>query len=523
MPKVSVIVPVYNPGANIDECIASLLDQSLPPADYEVIFVDDGSTDETPTRLDALAAEHPHVRVEHIPNSGWPGRPRNIGIDLACGDFVHFVDNDDWIEREALERMWATAMADDADIVVGKVVGHGKYVPPNLFGRNLHAVSLRDAPLVALLSPHKLFRRSFIAEHGLRFPEGRRRLEDHLFVMRAYFATDRVSVLADYPCYHWVRRGSANASSGVAWEPAPYYAAVREVLDVVDEHTEPGDFRDRLYLRWYRAKTLGRVGGYRSPITKRSADWQRSVFDEVRAIVLERFGPELDTLLPFNERLRVALVRAGDFDAVLALAALEIGLGTSGTLDEVGREEGTLVLRATLRLRAGGEPLRFNRHDGRICWVAPAVLQDRIPEGTLDATEDIDSAWAEVLVRSVSGKSQYALPTRAQVVLPASGDGEVGLTVEARLDPASAAGGAPLQAGDHDHPVVVNIAGFAGDGVLSSRRGRLPIATRVLADGSARVRTTSAGATRLAMARRLPRLARAVKRAGGAARRVGRG
>ena len=107
--KVSVIVPVYNPGANIDECIDSLLGQSLPSEEYELIFVDDGSTDETPARLDALAAEHDNVRVEHIPNSGWPGKPRNLGIEMARGEFVYFVDNDDWLGKSALNRLYDRA------------------------------------------------------------------------------------------------------------------------------------------------------------------------------------------------------------------------------------------------------------------------------------------------------------------------------------------------------------------------------------------------------------------------------
>src|SRR3954447_13930869 len=67
--KVSVVVPVYNPGSNMDDLVRSVLGQSLREDEYEAIFVDDGSTDGTGERLDALAAEHEVIRVEHIPNS----------------------------------------------------------------------------------------------------------------------------------------------------------------------------------------------------------------------------------------------------------------------------------------------------------------------------------------------------------------------------------------------------------------------------------------------------------------------
>ena len=213
VPKVSVIVPVYNPGADIDDCIASLLGQSLPPEEYEVIFVDDGSTDDTPARLDALAAEHPHVRVEHIPNSGWPGRPRNIGIEMARGEFVYFVDNDDWLGKQALKRLHKRALRDEADIVIGKIVGEGKFVARSMFKRDRRNVTLEWAPLVRLLTPHKLFRKALLDEHNIRFPEGRRRLEDHVFTMHAYFHAQRISVMAGYPCYHWVLRESEGNAS----------------------------------------------------------------------------------------------------------------------------------------------------------------------------------------------------------------------------------------------------------------------------------------------------------------------
>src|SRR4051812_31616586 len=108
----------------------SLLGQTL--ADRELVFVDDGSTDETPARLDALAAAHPQVRVEHIENSGWPGRPRNVGLELATGEFVFFADNDDWLGREALERMYGMAVTHHAGVGGGKGGGPGKGGPRGL-------------------------------------------------------------------------------------------------------------------------------------------------------------------------------------------------------------------------------------------------------------------------------------------------------------------------------------------------------------------------------------------------------
>src|SRR5215213_7049203 len=252
MTKVSVIVPVYNPGSDIDDCIESLLGQTLPEDEVELIFVDDGSTDGTPARLDELAQRHGHVRVQHIPNSGWPGKPRNIGLDLASGDYVFFVDNDDWLERDALERLYATALQDRADIVIGKVVGHGKRVPLRIFEATRHAIGFDSDLLLGLLTPAKLFRRRLLDERGVRFPEGRRRLEDHVFVVGAYFAADRISVLADRPVYYWMRREDQDNASYGRFDAEAYYRNVREVLDLVEANTEPGPLRDELLRHWYR-------------------------------------------------------------------------------------------------------------------------------------------------------------------------------------------------------------------------------------------------------------------------------
>ena len=257
--KVSVIVPVYNPGIYIEECISSLQRQSLPPDEFEVIFVDDGSTDETPARLDALAAEDPRMKVIHQENSGWSGKPRNVGIEASRGEFVMFVDNDDYLGDEALERMYDYGVANGADVVVGKMAGKNRGVPVELFRRNHPRATVENAPLIDSLTPHKMVRRAFLDRIGLRFPEGRRRLEDHVFIAEAYLRAENVSVVSDYVCYYHIRRDDGSNAGFERFDPVGYFKNLREALDVVERYTEPGPVRDRLFRRWLRVEMVERL------------------------------------------------------------------------------------------------------------------------------------------------------------------------------------------------------------------------------------------------------------------------
>src|SRR3954451_10907129 len=330
--KVSVVVPVYNPGLDVEPLIASLLAQTMAPADRELIFVDDGSTDGTGDRLDRLAAEHDDVQVVHIPNSGWPGRPRNVGFERASGEYVFFADNDDWLADDALERLYACAVQHRADIVVGKVVGHGRHIP-HIFTSDRHGLDATDAPL-ALLTPHKLFRTAVLREHEIRFPEGRRRLEDHLFVVPAYFAAERISVLASHPIYHWVRRGRHRGASRQRPDIEGHFTSIRELLSIVDERTSPGEVRDRYYLHWYRVKVLKRLGGATGHQTDTA--YRAAFFDHAARLIQERIPASLDEQLPFNFRLRARLARRGDLGALERFRAFEADVKATARVDAVG-------------------------------------------------------------------------------------------------------------------------------------------------------------------------------------------
>jgi poly(ribitol-phosphate) beta-N-acetylglucosaminyltransferase len=507
VPKVSVIVPVYNPGSNIDDLLRTVADQSLPSGDYEVVFVDDGSTDETPARLDAYAGEHDNVRVAHIENSGWPGRPRNVGTEMARGDYVLFMDNDDWLGREALERLHATAVRDDADIVIGKVVGHGKFVPRPLFRRNRSGVTLEWGPLITLLSPHKLFRRSFLDEHGIRFPEGRRRLEDHAFVMHAFFHAASISVLADYPVYHWMLRDASASFS--PFEPAGYFVNVGEVLDLIEEHTEPGPFRDRLFTHWYRGKLLKRVGG-RSFVQREQDDpaYNRALFDAIHALALERFGLAHEALIPFHLRVRSRLLRGGDFDGLMALADFEAQLRAEADAYVRPLDAG-LEARVEATLAGERHPLAFRREGERVLWVAPPTLAGRVDADALDATADLDAAKAQLLLRARGDATEFVAASKTEVRL--SQEGVPVLIADATIDPARAAAGAPLEPGDYGLEANPIVAGFTKTAPARRRSGRRPVQLTVddagrLVDSTPLPSPPSAASATVKVKRRVKRL-----------------
>jgi glycosyltransferase involved in cell wall biosynthesis len=501
-----------------------------------VIFVDDGSTDETPARLDEVARNHEHVRVEHTPNSGWPGRPRNIGLELARGEFVYFVDNDDWLDRRALERLHGTATRNESDIVIGKVVGHGRLVTRSLFARGRRDAPLEWRPLMGLLTPHKLFRKAMLDEHGIRFGEGRRRLEDHLFVVHAYFHAKRITVLAAYPCYHWMRSPDDVNASWREFDPAAYFDNVREVLDLVDEHTEPGSLRDQMHAAWYRGKMLPRVGG--SGFLRREPAYRRELYEEIRRLVAERYDPDVvDAALPFSMRMRARLLRQDRYETLGDLAEFESQLRADVTIRTVRDEIGKLVIELEAAIGGDREPLLIVRRGRRMEWLPPPMLRKELPEPVLELTGELERSRVQVVLRSRYDESEYVVPTTAAAVLlrapretVGEAAGEAGgdeakrpvLIARADVERAKAAAGSRLPAGEWDVHVLVEVAGFSAFARTVRRPGLLGRRARTFTLMATRDERLLARPTLTRrVARRFPALAGFVKRFRPQARRAG--
>lgn len=182
--KLSVIVPVYKAEKTLRKCVDSLLAQTL--GDLEIILVNDGSPDGCQAILDDYAARFPDtVRTKTVENGG-QGRARNFGIDMARGDWLGFVDSDDWVLPEMYEKLIAAAEKEGADVAVCDTLECYEDGGTRL----LRAWREGSALAAAGSSCDKVFRRSLIGD--LRFPEGLW-YEDFAFSALALSRTERLA------------------------------------------------------------------------------------------------------------------------------------------------------------------------------------------------------------------------------------------------------------------------------------------------------------------------------------------
>ncbi|WP_405394632.1 glycosyltransferase family 2 protein [Microbispora hainanensis] len=452
--KVSVVMPVSNPGLSNDAfgaSVRSVLEQSLPPDEYEVVFADDGSTDGTRRRLDAIAEQRDNVRVLHLDHSGSPARGRNVGLSVARGEYVYLIGQYDRLEPDALERMYDRAVDTDADVLIGRLADQGP--PPAAFSRDRDRADVLRDHLLALPTAHKLFSRDFLETCQLRFAD--RPLSEQAFVTRAYLAAKVIAVLSDEICCHL-----GPPSPGTAEEETPdaeaLFDGLNAIFDVVDAYTEPGPQRERIQAHWYKTLGLRRLAGAR--FLAAEPDERMILFSFLRRFTLDRFPAALDTHLPAHLRARAALLRLDRLDALVALAEASRGAKLSAELRELRWDQGVLMLDLSVEiLRAGGAPLWLRQRGDRLLWTPPpgveGLLDGLLDDEGADVTDAVRRARVEVCVRHAETGVVHSLPVTCSVGRASLGDQEHGGQVrvwvngQARLDAGVAALGGPLPAG----------------------------------------------------------------------------
>ncbi|MER5629984.1 glycosyltransferase family 2 protein [Streptomyces nitrosporeus] len=315
-PDVSIVIGAYQAMPYLRRCLASVEAQTLGAGRIEIIAVDDGSTDGTGEYLDEFAARSAvRTRVVHQPNSGGPSGPRNVGLGLARGRYVFFLDADDYFGEEALERMVAMGDRAGTDVVLGKITGVDRGAAKSMWKQTVERADIYFSQVKFTLSAQKLFRRELLVRLGMTFDEKLRTGEDALFTMEAYLRGNGVSVVADYPCYYLVGRddGKHVTKSG---NYELRFDSARALMDLIAEYVPPGPERDALMVRPFVITLLPQFG---PGLLKQSATVRRRKM-ELAAPLMERYWTRgLALRLKVQERLRLICVAKGRTDLLLDL------------------------------------------------------------------------------------------------------------------------------------------------------------------------------------------------------------
>lgn len=290
---VSIVFPVYNKSEHLPTTLPSLLSQTY--REFELIAVDDGSTDGSGDFLDRLAKTDSRVKVIHQPNAG-VSAARNAALDRASGDYVVFADADDTVCPDWLEVLAKEAETSGADIVVSgffSTDSNGKaldtVLPPeegNITGKeflgNFYAHQSNHG--LPGFGHGKIVRRDLIEKNNIRFTPGLKLAEDLDFFVRLYDKAETVRTVR-YAGYNYLQ-GAENSTGGSSAYRVDYLSQVKIWLGIVSILTAHGE-----YCGENRAFADEKLGGYiscamlyRSDVNRTSASEMRRLCGDIRAV-----------------------------------------------------------------------------------------------------------------------------------------------------------------------------------------------------------------------------------------------
>jgi len=242
-PAVSVIVPCYNAEKNLDQCIGSLLNQTMQ--NIEIICVDDGSTDNTLEKLENYAKTDTRVRIFSQQNQ-YAGAARNLGLAQAKGEYILFLDADDFFAENLAQDVYAAAVSNEADVVIFNAQNFddmtnefkkGWFMKTALIPEK-QPFSLEDCPdhfyqITTAVPWTKMFRRQFLLDTKLQF-QTLRHTNDFFFVFSALAMAKRIVTLDKVLVTYRIGQ-KTNLQSTKSRSPFCFYTAYKALHDQLEK------------------------------------------------------------------------------------------------------------------------------------------------------------------------------------------------------------------------------------------------------------------------------------------------
>ena len=255
MTKVSIIVPVYKVEKYLRKCLDSLINQTLK--DIEIICINDGSTDKSLEILEEYKNRDSRIILLNQENSG-QSIARNNGIKKATGEYIGFVDPDDWVDLDYYEKLYNAASTNDADIAVGgiiRVTGIKKkkflnFEKETITDNTNLKFELCDVPKKSYVW-NKIYKTEKLKEIGLEFEKGIF-YEDCIFTPQALFYLRKIVTVPNI-YYYYLRRGNSTVKQRSEKANADSVYAHKKANDFIKEHNidisshEPKTYRFKIF------------------------------------------------------------------------------------------------------------------------------------------------------------------------------------------------------------------------------------------------------------------------------------
>lgn len=207
--KLSIIIPVYNVEQYVEKCIRSCANQGVPFNDFEIICVNDGSTDNSLCVLEKLAKEYPNIKIVSQNNRGLSAA-RNIGMSTAIGEYYMFVDSDDWIAKGSLVRIIEKLNLEKPDILCicsTRTDGEKEFAPESFESEKPLTGPQALANGLNPCAPFSIVRSSFVKDNSFYFCEGIFH-EDSELTPRMHYSASKISFLNGITYYYYVNMNS---------------------------------------------------------------------------------------------------------------------------------------------------------------------------------------------------------------------------------------------------------------------------------------------------------------------------
>lgn len=260
-PKISVIIPIFNVEEYLEDTLNCLLSQAIIE-DMEILMIDDGSTDNSRYIIEKYALDYDNFHAFHQENQGL-ANSRNLGIILAKGEYIQFLDSDDYISPNGYESLYELAKKNDSDIASSLMVRLKRYnVKDSYFfiegykniEKTLDSVNLNDYPELVwdTFSTNKLFKREFILKNNLKFNHTGY-YEDVPFGLESFMLADKISILKDV-FYFWRIRENSNLSITQQYSNIDNFKDRIKMIgfcnEIIERENVNENIKNEFYFKW---------------------------------------------------------------------------------------------------------------------------------------------------------------------------------------------------------------------------------------------------------------------------------